>query len=289
MKTLSSNFILSFLFLAIVFSACKKPEENKPDYPIKISFEEYSLYGTHCQWTNMPNDNKVIVINSHEELKPYILCNAGSYPAIDFEKHSLLLASGKSYNKVLDAQITGFQQYVSDKYRLDVAVTLSDTAFQTSWAKACITQKMPADRKIRVNLATYENEVVYPIDIPYTEYSLEGTQCYWHPYPSGYSNKMYFFVQIRNNEELEKHIQCREGTFPEIDFSKYTLLLVRGETTERYIHVTLASLQLTAEQNIEIRIFVSFVSVSPIKNRWSLPILVDKNLDNYPVHTFVNF
>jgi len=53
MKIKLSIFILLFLFIAGVFSSCNK--------------------------------------NEIEELEKYISCTEGSYPVIDFQKHSLLL------------------------------------------------------------------------------------------------------------------------------------------------------------------------------------------------------
>ena len=59
------------LFFTAIYSSCNdKPDE--PNYPIKISFEDYSLKGTQCQWINLPYNDKVIVINSNEELGKYI-------------------------------------------------------------------------------------------------------------------------------------------------------------------------------------------------------------------------
>ncbi|MDR0763074.1 MAG: hypothetical protein LBF01_01070, partial [Bacteroidales bacterium] len=55
------------LILAGMIIACKE-EENKP---IEIPFTEYSLAETSCQWINLDYDNKIIVINSNEELENY--------------------------------------------------------------------------------------------------------------------------------------------------------------------------------------------------------------------------
>ena len=71
MKINFTIVILLLLFFTAIFSSCKdKPDE--PNYPFKISFEEYSLEGTQCQWTNLSYNDKVIVINSNEELGKYI-------------------------------------------------------------------------------------------------------------------------------------------------------------------------------------------------------------------------
>jgi len=84
------------LIIAELASSCNPPPPEPDSYPIDISFTEYSLLDTHCQWQNLPYDEKVIIINSNEELEKYISCTEDSYPAIDFSKHTLLLISGET-------------------------------------------------------------------------------------------------------------------------------------------------------------------------------------------------
>ncbi|MDR1983584.1 MAG: hypothetical protein LBQ28_01995 [Prevotellaceae bacterium] len=64
------------------------------------------------------------------------------------------------------------------------------------------------------------------IEIPFTEYSLVGTSCQWTNLD--YEGKV---IVINSNEELAQYVICTEGSYPEIDFSKNTLLLARGGTT----------------------------------------------------------
>ncbi|MDR2972200.1 MAG: hypothetical protein LBU83_09775, partial [Bacteroidales bacterium] len=71
--------------------------------------------------------------------------------------------------------------------------------------------------------------VIYPIEIPIEEYSLEGTSCLWKSHaPYSQSGK---YLIINSNEELEQHLTCTAGNYPEIDFSQYTLLLIYGFCT----------------------------------------------------------
>lgn len=69
---------------------------------------------------------------------------------------------------------------------------------------------------------------ILAIDIPFELYSLEGSSCTW-------SNNITHndeLTIINSSEELELYIDCIENNYnySEIDFSKYTLLLARGET-----------------------------------------------------------
>jgi len=54
------------ILFAVVFSACK---EKEPNYPIKISFEEYSLEGTSCKWKSyqVPENARNAIAQLNEE------------------------------------------------------------------------------------------------------------------------------------------------------------------------------------------------------------------------------
>ena len=64
----------------------------------------------------------------------------------------------------------------------------------------------------------------YPIEIPFTEYSLVG--CQWQWINIGFDK----VTIINSNHELGNYIQC-DGGYQELDFTKYTLLLARGTGT----------------------------------------------------------
>jgi hypothetical protein len=67
MKKIILKTAAILLVMAGMMIACKE-DENKP---IEIPFTEYSLAETSCQWINLDYDNKIIVINSNDELKNY--------------------------------------------------------------------------------------------------------------------------------------------------------------------------------------------------------------------------
>ena len=78
-------------------------------------------------------------------------------------------------------------------------------------------------------------------EVPFTRFPLSGTSCRWivsaqcgihwsdidwdNPYLGGFPEHL---TIINSNEKLENYIWCGNNTFPSIDFSNYTLLLVRG-------------------------------------------------------------
>jgi len=283
MKSKILTFIALFLFFAGVFSSCKKTEtENpQPHYPIKISFEEYSLEGTPCQWKNLSYNNSVVIINSKEELEQYITCHEGTYPIIDFVNHSLLLASGKFYSEVLETVVTDLRQHSSNKYSLDINIILSDTAVQKSWIKALIVKKIPEDSKVKLHDTFLEQNITYPVDVPFLDYSLEGTECKW----------IYIYnkecIIINTKARLERFCLCNnESTYPEIDFSKYTLILAGGLLPAGSGLFDSKSLKLIDKQKYILNVKLKSTSSSS-KGFWYFPILVNKISDYVSIELIV--
>jgi hypothetical protein len=174
--------VLTSLFLVV---RCKKDDKEKPvEYPIDISFTEYSLKET-CHWKNLAYDDKVILINSDEELEKYIACTGSGYPTIDFSKHTLLLANGKVEGYVAEIIIKKLQQLSSNEYKLDMEI-FNDATIVEEWTIALIVEKISEESRIELN-ATYE-KTDYPLTIRpnrtwYIEHGMlcpeaAGTGCY---------------------------------------------------------------------------------------------------------------
>jgi hypothetical protein len=72
-----------------------------------------------------------------------------------------------------------------------------------------------------------------PIEIPITEYSLAETSCRWTNLDC--NGKV---IVINSPTELAKYVTCTDGSYPEIEFTKNTLLLACGCTTNgiQYMH-----------------------------------------------------
>lgn len=148
MKRIGAYLILIFLI------SCNTKEEQYVE-PLEISFTEYSLSRTAC-WQTSSETNQVVIINSAEEMAKYIACTDGNYPAIDFSKHTLLLAGGSTTNGV-SAISKRLQQLSSKQYTLDVEITLDDTTIIQDWAIAIVTKKMSGRDKIELNTVIINN------------------------------------------------------------------------------------------------------------------------------------
>ncbi|MDR1739733.1 MAG: hypothetical protein LBR45_03140 [Bacteroidales bacterium] len=130
-------------------------------------------------------------------------------------------------------------------------------------------------------LPILENEFVYPQILPFTEYSIPfyilppsqpRDSCRWVNLTYPQEGEL---IIIDNNEELENYISCiNDNTYPEIDFSKYTLLVASGGMTQGYSSVAKQLIQVAKyEYNLNIEIDLNMTADAPI---WGLAILVSK-------------
>jgi len=150
MKTHLLKFTIFLLILAILAAKCNNEEE----YPKEISFTEYALPAS-CQWQNLSYDEKVMVINSDEELKKYVSCAEGDYAAVDFSKQSILLVSGKTDNAIYSVNAKKLQQCSDDRYQLDIEVLLYDSRVSENWCIALVIRKINKENHIELGVNNY--------------------------------------------------------------------------------------------------------------------------------------
>jgi len=128
----------------------------------EVPFTEYSLLGTQCFWVNqfvhVPDDNRVAVINSKQEFEKFIACrDGGSYPEIDFAKHSLLLTKSVSMNPISDISIVLLKQ--STDYILNVEITtLKKANWRQRWIIALVTDKLSEKSDVNLNVTIFEDD-----------------------------------------------------------------------------------------------------------------------------------
>ena len=265
MKINLIKFTIVFLVVAVSFYSCQNKENNDP---VDIPFTEYSLAGTSCQWTNLNYDDKVIVISSSEELGRYLTSAESGFPAIDFSKHSLLLASGTTTNAISD--ISKSLQQLAAKYVLDAEITLNSIPVAQQWVIALVISKLNERSNIELNV-TYEEggDVSYPIEIPFEKYSLAGTSCQWINFDP---DKL---IIINNSEELGNYINCTDDNYPEIDFSKWTLLMLNVKYCN--IHSKVEKLLLQQLSDKEYLLSVAVIpSLTAIPTPLIIPVLSPK-------------
>jgi hypothetical protein len=109
-----------------------------------------------------------------------------------------------------------------------------------------------------------------PIEIPFTEYSFGETFCQWTNL-----NKDKKVIVINSDAEMEEYVTCEEGDYyPNIDFSKNTLLLAHGIAPQNIGSKNTALFRYSAAE-YELKITISIGSMMVMED-WRISILVSK-------------
>jgi len=137
-------------------------------------------------------------------------------------------------------------------------------------------------------------EPTYPIIIPFEEYNPNSINryCYWNPW-SGFSwdYEDYYsatLTVINSNEELGNYILCHmENNYPEIDFSKYSLILVNG-FYNYCCSITKCLLQQTSVNEYQLDIEMRYYNEFDASTNWVLALIVDKLPKENNIELFLN-
>jgi len=122
----------------------------------------------------------------------------------------------------------------------------------------------------------------YSVNIPFTEYSLDGTQCQWANL--AYDGKV---IIINSNEELEKYITCASKNYPEIDFSKNTLLLTSGKTANNFLRIS-KNLQKVSSDEYELNIEIT-PTTTTVDREWSMALMTEKLNEKNSIKVNTNY
>jgi len=161
-KLFSVNFLIA-LFLVI---GCNPPEPPIPEeeFPQKISFTEFSLIGDACQWENFES-GKVIVINSTDELRNFILCrDDGRFYHIDFSKYSFLLLKGSAESAVFFIE-TDFSKQATKEYTLNLKIHTDVSDVVQVWILAGIVPKITSGASIVLNTQELQDNSCTEVDL----------------------------------------------------------------------------------------------------------------------------
>ena len=117
----------------------------------EVSYTEYSLSGTSCEWSFTKEDSDIIVVNSREELEKYIVCDGEcTAPSVDFEKHSLVIAHGGCTNGIHQIGVSKFVKFADEKYGLYIDIVMGWTDAPELWTKAIITDKLSGQNSVEL-------------------------------------------------------------------------------------------------------------------------------------------
>ena len=136
--------IIISLFLAV---ACNK--DTKYEQLIQYSFE----WDESTKWINIDYDNgyQLIVINNNEKLKKYLPEDTTDYPVIDFSKHTLLLACGRTRTHPRDFTYS-FKKNSTDNYMLNIKIYDGFAYGYPAWIWSGLTNKLSEESKVELNV-----------------------------------------------------------------------------------------------------------------------------------------
>jgi len=265
--------MLTGLFL---IAGCKKDDPKtsgsgeEPEYPINIPFTEYELAET-CQWTNLAYDDTVIIINSEEELQQYVACTGNGYPEIDFVKHTLLLASGRTNSGISEITVKDLQQLAANEYELNIELNSNYLLVLVveEWSVALIVDKLIEKSVVELQVITQMEEPEYPINILFEEYVLPET---FHWENLAYDDKV---IIINNDEQLSQYVAHTSSYYPVIDFAEHTLLLASGKADFWITKTMINNLQQLSALEYELDMDIFLDEINDI-DTWDIALIVDK-------------
>jgi len=123
--------------------------------PFRIIDENATERATLChqvKWPEFEVDDKIITINSEEELKNHINCRDNTvFPTIDFSKYTLLMARGtnSTYIRTIRAR---FSQKASNEHILFVDIQSSAAHAITQWATLLLVPKLSEQAVISLEI-----------------------------------------------------------------------------------------------------------------------------------------
>ena len=187
----------------------------------------------------------------------------------DFSKHSLLLVSGSVEDGGISGITKKLQRLSTNEYELEVELVINPAKQEKEWVSALIVEKMNEESSFKLTVTTSYEEPEYPMNIPFTEYSL-SLFCYWTNLE--YDNSV---VIINSKEEMSHYIECTTGNYSEIDFSKHSLLLLSGKTDFEFMKVNVTDLQQLSEKEYELKIEI-LLDKETVTEEWDVAIVVEK-------------
>ena len=117
-----------------------------------------------------------------------------------------------------------------------------------------------------------EPEINYPIDILFTEYSLEGTSCQWKNLPC--DEKV---IIINSIADLETYLSFTEKSYPIINFSKNSLLLISGKTVA--VGIDMISTNVTQISAIHFQLDIEMALAATAAEDWCVALITKKIKD----------
>ena len=118
-----------------------------------IPYMEYSLWGTSCEWQFPSQENGVIVVNSDDELSRYIVSESGdSYPSVDFEKYTMIIAYGYCLNGIAYKSVESLKRVSDTELEIEIHLSTDLTDVVEPWTFALLVDKWSRLYNVTLNV-----------------------------------------------------------------------------------------------------------------------------------------
>lgn len=126
--------------------------DNEILYNTKVNITDYSLAGSSCTWKNAEK-NKLYIIKSEDAFNNYIVCSENDFPAIDFERSSLLLVHGSNLSGIhsIERQL---EQLEKNKYNLKISIVSNASAVVQSWNVAILVPRLTDEAEFSMEVTS---------------------------------------------------------------------------------------------------------------------------------------
>jgi len=116
----------------------------------------------------------------------------------------------------------------------------------------------------------------YSNRIPPTEFCFDDTLCQWI-YQMDYSEPLDKgeIILINSSRELKNYIRCDDGAYPIINFSKHSLLLVRGVTSSGH-RIISKDIQQLSVYKYKVTVEIG-LNVTGWLKPWSIAYIIPKS------------
>lgn len=120
---------------------------------VDIPYMEYSLWDTSCEWQFPSHENGVIVVNSDNELSRYIVSESGdSYPSVDFEKYTMIIAHGYCLNGIAYKSIDSLKRVSDTDIEIKILLSTDYTDVVEPWTFALLVDKWSRLYNVTLNV-----------------------------------------------------------------------------------------------------------------------------------------
>lgn len=159
-EMLSANESMEAIVSGWAITSRERIWEWRSKYPIDVPFTEYLFEDLSCQWKDYGPD-RIVLINSEEELRNHLECRYSPDSGIDFSTQTLVLAYGLISNFVRTPDSIRLQQLSEQSYHMEVNFP-EVPGYEIRWSAPVLIPKIPGESTVEL-IVTRTEETINPL------------------------------------------------------------------------------------------------------------------------------